>query len=420
MSTPVLPYVIITGLLLCGLAQKLYGLRRRRDDPVRWAVCFCLASLTMATAVQWFTGAIDERTGVPHLADALSDVGAMCAAGAGRVFLTHVYYPASSARVRARRSYVGLAAAVVMVAVLFVAVPPEPDTGRSGTHVDAVYLYVYIWYISIALLSVSRMGLRYSRLADRSSLRLGLRVLVAGSACGFAFLAVKAVMLVGEETGRPLGWLDRSVDLPLELGTEALLLAGVTIPAWGDRLGTLVRWAGDCRSYRRLHPLWLALHETNPDLSLMPHHRTGRRFWRRDVGFLLYRQVIEIRDGQLALRPYVHPAAVEVARALGRRAGLSEEEVRAAVEAATIAAGIAAKAGGRGTTGTPSPPPAPPLGPDLDAEITWLTKVSRAFAGSPVVPATVASLAASERAARHEGNEPMPHPHGGPREERPR
>lgn len=391
-----LPYVIVTGLLLFGLAQKLYGLRRRRDDPVRWAVCFCLASLTMATAVQWFTDAIDESSGVPHLADALSDVGAMCAAGAGRVFLTHVYYPASSARVRARRSYMGLAAAVVMVVVLFVAVPPEPDTGRSGSHVDAVYLYVYVWYIAIALLSVSRLGLRYSRLADRSSLRLGLRIIVAGSACGLAFLAVKAVMLVGEETGRPLGWLDQSVDLPLELGTEALLLVGVTIPAWGDRLGTLVRWAGDCRSYRLLRPLWLALHESNPDFSLVPHQRTGRRFWRRDVGFLLYRQVIEIRDGQLALRPYVHPGATEVARTLGRRAGLPEEEIRATVEAATIAAGIAAKAQGRGTTDTPLPPPAPPLGHDLDAEITWLTKVSRAFARSPVVPATVASLAASE------------------------
>ncbi|GAA4488758.1 hypothetical protein GCM10023191_018540 [Actinoallomurus oryzae] len=390
MSTPVLPYLVITGLLLFGLAQKLYGLRRRRDDPVRWAVCFCLASLAMATAFQWFTDAIDEGSGVPHLADALSDVGAMCAAGAGRVFLIHVYYPVSSARVRARRSYAGLAAAVVMVAVLFVAVPPEPDTGHAGAHVDAVYLYVYVWYIAIALLSVSRLGLRYSRLADRSSLRLGLRVIVAGSACGLAFLAVKAVMLIGEETGRPLGWLDQSVDLPLELSTEALLLAGVTIPAWGDRLGTLVRWVGDCRSYRLLHPLWLALHETNPGLSLMP--RTGGRYWRRDVGFLLYRQVIEIRDGQLALRPYVHPGATEVARDLGRRAGLPDEEIRAAVEAATIAAGIAAKAQGRGPTDMPSPPPAPPLGPDLDAEITWLTKVSRAFAGSPVVPATVASL----------------------------
>jgi hypothetical protein len=392
-STPVLPYLIVTALLLSGLAQKLYGLRRRRDDPVRWAVCLCLASLTMATAVQWFTDSIDESSGVPHLADALSDVGAMCAAGAGRVFLIHVYYPASSARVRARRSYAGLAAAVVMVAVLFVAVPPKAGTGSSEAHVDAVYLYVYVWYVAVALLSVSRLGLRYSRLADRPSLRLGLRVIVAGSACGLAFLAVTAAMLIGAETGRPLDWLDRPVGLPLELITEALLLAGVTIPAWGDRLGTLLRWARDCRSYRLLHPLWLALHETNPGLSLVPHHRT-RRYWRRDIGFLLYRQVIEIRDGQLALRPYVHPGAAEVARTLGRRAGLPDEEIRAAAEAATIAVAIAAKAQGRGTTGTPSPPWAPPAGPDLDAEITWLTKVSRAFARSPVVPAAVASLAA--------------------------
>jgi hypothetical protein len=217
---------------------------------------------------------------------------------------------------------------------------------------------------------------------------------VAGTGCGLAFLAAQAVMLAADETGRSLDRLDGSVALPLEMGTEVLLLAGVMIPAAGDRLGALVRWAGDCRSYRRLRPLWLALHETDPGLSLVPHG--DARFWHRDVGFLLYRQVIEIRDGQLALRPYVHPDASEVARALGRRAGLPEEEVRAAVEAATIAAGIAAKARGHDAGGAPPAPPPPPVGPDLDAEVTWLTKVSRAFATSPVVPATLASLPTPE------------------------
>jgi hypothetical protein len=218
-------------------------------------------------------------------------------------------------------------------------------------------------------------------------------VIIAGTACGLAFLAVQAVMLVGNETGHPLWWLDDSVALPLEMGTEALLLAGLMVPPLGDRVGALVRWARDCRSYRRLRPLWLALHETNPDLSLLPQDSSHR--WRRDVGLLLYRQVIEIRDGQLALRPYVDPEATQVARALGRREGLAEDDVRAAVEAATIAAGIAAKAQGRDVAGAPAAPPAPPLGPDLDAEITWLTKVARAYVGSPVIPATLAALGAS-------------------------
>jgi hypothetical protein len=143
-----------------------------------------------------------------------------------------------------------------------------------------------------------------------------------------AFLGAEAVMLVGDETGTPFH-IDHSVALPLEMSTEVLLLTGLMLPALGTRFGTLVRWIRDCRSYRLLHPLWLALYETNPDLSLLPLNRPGRRAWRRDVGFLLYRQVIEIRNGQLALRPYVHPGAVEVAQTLGRRAGPPEEDVRA-------------------------------------------------------------------------------------------
>lgn len=389
MSVPAPPYLVVGPLLFLGLAQKLWELRVRGDDPVRRAICGCLASLALATTVQAFSGAIDAGGGVPHLAEVLSDAAAMAAAGAGRVFLLHVSYPAPVAGVRARRLYTGLAAAVATVAVLFVAVAPETAPPHAGE--DSVYFYVYIWYVAITLLAVCRLGLRYSRLTGRPELRLGLRGIVAGGVCGMAFLGAQAVMLVGNEVGRPLH-IDQSVALPLEMATEVLLLAGVTIPALGARFGALVRWIGDCRSYRLLHPLWLALHETNPDFSLLPPNRTGRRVWRRDVGFLLYRQVIEIRDGQLALRPYVHPGAVEVARTLGRRAGLPEEQVRAAAEAAAIAAGIAAKAQGRGPSGEPSPPPAPPHGPDLDAEIDWLTKVSRAFTSSPVVPAAVASL----------------------------
>lgn len=388
MSTPAAPYMIVGGLLYLGLAQKLWELRVRGDDPVRRAICACLASLALATTVQTFSGAVDARSGVPHLAEVLSDTAAMTAAGAGRVFLLHVNYPAPSAMV-ARRRYTGLAAAVATVAILFVAVPPESAPPSCGE--DSVYFYVYIWYIAITLLAVCRLGLRYSRLTGRPELRLGLRTIVAGGVCGLAFLGAQTAMLTGNEIGRPLR-IDASVGLPLEMTTEVLLLAGVTIPALGTRLAALIRWIGDCRSYRRLHPLWLALYQTDPDFSLLPQNRTGRRAWRRDVGFLLYRQVIEIRDGQLALRPYVHPGAVEVARALGLRAGLPDEEVRAAAEAAAIAAGIAAKTQGRGPSGEPSPPPASPHGPDLDAEISWLAKVSRAFTTSPVVPATVAAL----------------------------
>jgi hypothetical protein len=388
---PALPYVIVEAILLLGLAQKLLELRGQPGDPLRRAVCVCLAGLAVTPITQLFAQAVDDATGVVHLAEATSDVAAMVAACAGQLFLVHVTYPAASARARASRRYTLLAAALGAVVVLFLAFPPAP-AARPGGHTDPTYFYVYIGYVAVTLWSVCRLGLRYSRLTDRPSLRLGLWIIAAGALCGLAFLAVQAVMLVGDEVGADLGRWDYPVALPLELVTQSLLLIGVTVPSWGARLADVVRWFGDHRSYRLLHPLWLALHEASPELFLVPPEPGSGRRWHRDVGFLLYRQVIEIRDGQLALRPYVDPGVTEVAAELGRRAGLSREGVQAASEAAAVAAGIAAKTRGRRPRPGPAPRGGVPGGADVTAEIAWLTRVSRAFATSPIVPAALAAI----------------------------
>lgn len=127
-----------------------------------------------------------------------------------------------------------------------------------------------------------------------------------------------------------------------------------------------------------------------------PPDGTNCRRWRRDAGFLLYRQVIEIRDGQLALRPYIDPGVAEAATALAWRAGLLDEEIQTTAEAAAVAAGIAAKKQGRQRAEPPAQG-AVAGGSDLNAEIAWLTKVSRAFTTSPIIPATLAAIASYDR-----------------------
>jgi hypothetical protein len=402
MSEPVLPYVIVATILLLGLTQKLWELRRSPRDPARRAVCACLAGLSAAPIVQLFAVAIDNGTGVAHLAEMTSDAAAMIAACAGQVFLIHITYPALSVPTRARRRRLGLVAALAAVVILFAATPPA-TAHRPGNDSDAVYMYVYISYVGISLLSVCRLSLRYARLTDRPSLRLGLWIITAGGLCGLAFLAVQAAMLVGDEAGVNLRQWDDRVALPLELVTQALLLVGIIVPAWGARLAGVIRWFGDHRSYRLLHPLWLALHEANPELVLVPQDTEGRRRWHRDVGFLLYRQVIEIRDGQLALRPYIDPGVAELATELGRQAGLSREGVRAAGEAAAVAAGIAAKTRGQRPHPAPPVPGSPSGGTDVTTEIAWLTRVSQAFATSPIIPAALAAISSQPQCADRRG-----------------
>ncbi|MFD9635707.1 DUF6545 domain-containing protein [Streptomyces violascens] len=46
-----------------------------------------------------------------------------------------------------------------------------------------------------------------------------------------------------------------------------------------------------------------------------------------NITYRLYREVIEIQDGLLALRPYTDPAATETARAAAVRAGLTGSDL---------------------------------------------------------------------------------------------
>jgi hypothetical protein len=390
MSAPAVPCVIVAVVLLLGLAQKLYELRARGADPLRRSMCACVAALWAATVAQLFAAAIDGHTGIGHLADVISDACAMIAAHAGRLCLIYVSHPAHEARPRTRRCHLAMILALATVVVLFLVFPPRAEP-LPWHRTDAVYLYVYILFVGITLASVFRLITRYARLADRCSLRVGLRLIAAGAACGLAFLVVQAAMLAGDELGAGLGrWNDR-VAMPLELATESLVVIGAALPAWGAPLGGPVRRVRDHRSCRRLHPLWLAVRQASPELILAAPGGTDRRWWRHDAGFLLYRQVIEIRDGQLALRPYIDHSVAETATALARRAGLPDDEIQVTVEAAVVAAGIAAKEQGRRRSGPPAPE-AVAGGSDLHAEVAWLARVSRAFATSPVITATLATL----------------------------
>lgn len=144
MRTPTLFCALIVVFLLLGLGQKLYELRARGSDPLRRAVCLCLASLAAATIAQLFGEEIDD-VGLAHLVNAISDVGAMIAAHAGRLFLIHVNHPARLARMRARRSHPTLLVALIAVVILFIAFP-APSTEPSYT--EGVYFYVYICYLA--------------------------------------------------------------------------------------------------------------------------------------------------------------------------------------------------------------------------------------------------------------------------------
>ncbi|MEV6304755.1 DUF6545 domain-containing protein [Actinoplanes sp. NPDC051861] len=112
-----------------------------------------------------------------------------------------------------------------------------------------------------------------------------------------------------------------------------------------------------------LRPLWSAMRSAFPEVVLWRPARSAVELRGvAGVRLRLYRRVIEIRDGMLALRDHLP-------------AGTAPEG--AAAEARAIAAALSRLAAGE----PPADPPGrwAPVGPDMADEIAWLSRVSVAY-----------------------------------------
>lgn len=109
-----------------------------------------------------------------------------------------------------------------------------------------------------------------------------------------------------------------------------------------------------------------------------------------DLNYRLYRRVIEIRDGLLALRSYRDPEVRRRTLQSGKAAGLTGDELHAVVAAAQLKAALNAKAKGRVVpTDSTDSADARELfelrrGDDLTTEATWLARIAHAYVHSPV------------------------------------
>jgi hypothetical protein len=208
---------------------------------------------------------------------------------------------------------------------------------------------------------------------DRRWLQRGLRLLATGCAIYVLCCLSVGVYAVALRFDVLMPAAQRSETITACVG-QLILAIGATMPAWGPRVDRIV-------SYRRLRPLWLAVCAASPEVVLDPPYSTRADQWKPwDMNFRLYRRIIEIRDGCLALRPYVDQDVAVRARQRGREAGLDGVDLTANVEAATLAAAIGAKASGRPAAERPSPLLNTAGGSDLAGELAWLTRVAGAFA----------------------------------------
>jgi hypothetical protein len=248
----------------------------------------------------------------------------------------------------------------------------------------AIYGFLYVATLLVTLAEITRMCLRYSRVAGCRWLQRGLRTTAIGAVIYSVTVWSRGFSLVAVHLGlSPLEW---ELLTPAAVGIGIpLVIAGLTMPCWGPHVSDLCLLWNNYRTYRRLYPLWRDLYQASPGIALHPPTRSMTH-----LNYRLYRRVIEIRDGLLALRSYRDPEVRIHARRCGEAAGWSGDELRAAVAAAQLKAALKAKAQGvvvRADSRAGSDDRALfelRRGNDLTTEAEWLGQIARAYVRPPV------------------------------------
>ncbi len=381
---------LVNALIWATVVLKVRDLRRSPDNLALRSLW--LSYLMLAVALTIFQPqvyvAINHAAGVPNLAEVLARSLVLIAGCAAQSMLLYLTHSRPSADVHLRHRIRILVPALVAMGLLFALAPVDQETQRftstyAGDPYVTGYLAVFLCYLAFALIDVIRLCWRYAPLADRELLGMGLRIVATGCGLGLAYIAHKGIYLgIRAAGGSASTEAEATVARLLALAGLTLIIVGTTLPAWGPRLRPLAlhRWFRAYIAHQRLYPLWSALYRSTPEIALdPPRSRLRDALDVRDIDFRLYRRVIEIRDGRLALRPYLCPdvrAGVAPELASSRLDAVDE---LAAVEARAVTEALRAKREGRpGQAGVR--PDAPTGSADLYGEVAWREKVARSFA----------------------------------------
>ncbi|MFI7578593.1 MAB_1171c family putative transporter [Micromonospora sp. NPDC049497] len=372
----------------------LLRLQRRRPSQARRAICVAFGAFAtgITLAVPPLAAGLDAATGLPNLAKVLSHGCALTIAASAEHMLLYLALPAPRAAARARRWVWVTAGAYAVMVALFVATLTDDRPVRLTVEYatdPAVTAYLLIFVVMgffAYCVDISRLCWRFARICGRPWLRRGLRTTAVGAAVALLYSTNKIVYLVAYASGlRPAG--EREIAAVLVTVSALLMMAGLTMPAWGPVLPLTRRW-DDLRAYHRLGPLWRDLTTRLPELELDPTLRRPLGAV-RDIDYALTRRVAEIRDGRLALRPYVDARVTVVAERLADRAGLTGDERLAVVEAAHLACGLRAHRAGVVAAVPQAADTLHRPGRGYAGEIAWLTRVADAYRRCPVVAGTV-------------------------------
>lgn len=294
--------LVVVVILAATAIYKLSSLRRGAL-PAQFALAGVFVCL--AVGVLPFTGWQPEVLGEEQSARGWGDVIARtfvaAAAGLAQVYLLLLAETRADVRARVARRLVAAGLVAASIVALGASTPAWASaTAQFDVWPEAAMHLLFQVYLAVALGDVALAACRWSR-ACTGVVRTGLRLVAAGSVLGIVYAIGKVVA-----TGVELAGTRSEV---LVTTFQLIALTGLVLVATGSVLPGVVRAWRSARhvvSTRRrldsLYPLWSDLVDVAPGIALEPVEPRWRdRLHVRDLDLRLYRRVIEIRDGQLAL-----------------------------------------------------------------------------------------------------------------------
>ena len=379
-------HIALSVAFLALVGFKFVDLLRKRTNPAMWGLWGTLAGFVFGLVI-----------GVDVVFKAMERVAPgtpwwlqhffLCAGGfAVQVFFIYSIDERHAANRRALRWFGVFLAFQAVITALYVPAYLTDDLNSLLRH-DFTHAPLSVWmnvvfvaYVGLVEVTVTRMAWTWAKVADRLWLRRGLRLIAIGSAISALFAVHKVGYVSAVFLGHQPPWSEFKGSFVPALAGIVLITIGSLVPRWGPRFDALRQWVLHYRSYRRLAPLWTALVSAFPEVQLEAPYRPGRDGYRLDdLRYFVYRRVIEIWDARRALRPYTSRSHRDSAIASALAAGLSDAEITAAAEAASVAEGLRALEHGRDRSDDDYAPKMPG-GSDLVAEVAWLEQVSGAFA----------------------------------------
>jgi len=368
---------------------------RGARDPALGAYSLSLLSFALAVSVllPWTVALGDRLSGIPTLTAGVGNALALVAVWSIHRFLHRLNFPDARHRLMVRRRARWLVATLILVGALFLAGKLQgQDAFMAATLGNAPFVLrlIVLAYFGMTVVDIARLAWRYAAMTDRPALALGLRMITWGTLVGVLVIVHELAQVSARYFGfeYPSGF-DRQVVREVLITLAGVPWAiGITMPAWGPQLGIpgLYRWFARYNAYRQLYPLWRSLADALPTIALDPPRSIVADALRvRDLGYLLCRRVIEIRDARLLLRPYLEPRIGVLAHDAAQAASVPAADIPALVEATRLAAALQARARGDAPRPIAEADDATPGAEDIDGEAAFLCRVARYYARSPLL-----------------------------------